>query len=77
MLDVAQFTKEPILVLDGQRYSLRDDGKEPDASSDGIFSVFVSRSLKKPASLLGDDQKVLCLATCLFPQRVSDVVADR
>ena len=62
----------PILVLDAQRYLLRDDGKEPDmSSSDGVFSVFVSTKSQKKAkaSLVGDDNTILWSGDVPFPPK--------
>ena len=62
----------PILVLDTQRYPLRDDGKEPDvSSSDGVFSVFVATKSQKKAkaSLLGDNNTILWSGDVPFPPK--------
>lgn len=64
--------KNPVLVLDEQQYSLRDDGNKPDeSSSDGVFSVFVSTTSQKKAKakLLGDDKKVLWSGDIPFPPK--------
>ena len=62
----------PILVLDTQRYPLRDDGVDPDmSSSDGVFSGFVPTNSQKKvaASLLGDENTVLWSGDVPFPPK--------
>ena len=64
--------KAPVLILGEQKYTLRDDGKEPDvSSSDGIFSVFISTKSQKKATavLLGDSNKVLWSGDIPFPPK--------
>lgn len=64
--------KNPILVLDGKRYTLQDDGVAPDdISLDGFFSGFVSTSVERmvQAQVLGDGNRILWTGDIPFPPK--------